>query len=261
MRLLIKLRKNTKPCKSYLEAQWVDFYLHKISSYEQNRMIEHRKACKACQAISEEWARIPLIQAGSSVQIELQGAKASLHTHYQESYQKQLHKQKRLKKQRFNRYMMSGAAIALLFIGLAILQQSIALKSKPSYEIANEYIRMQSPQAVSFIQAAQPLPFSFELASHAWNNGYVWINSNEKELYVWLEHIYQPAEHDFQVWTLSKAGVESIGLIEQIGLQGHLHVKDDRIADLEQLQVSIEPLGGSKYPSKQAAIIFKQSLH
>lgn len=80
-------------------------------------------------------------------------------------------------------------------------------------------------------------------------NGEVWLNAETEELFIVLQNLSWSYEQDYQAWLMGDQRFINIGLLEHQNGLGHLYRKMKEIKGAEFIRVSIEPKGGSMYPT------------
>jgi len=85
-------------------------------------------------------------------------------------------------------------------------------------------------------------------------SGEVWINARSGEMLLILNGLGPLYESEYQVWGLREDWLYSYGLLTSHDGIGYLYIQKQRWDEPEQIIVSVEPKGGSRYPTGPEAI-------
>lgn len=79
--------------------------------------------------------------------------------------------------------------------------------------------------------------------------GHLWRNDRTRELLIIMEEILHTEQADFQVWLKERQSALNLGLLMKEKRGGHLYYHGDYSGDSEILTISLEPKGGSPFPT------------
>nr|WP_277603104.1 anti-sigma factor [Brevibacillus sp. SYP-B805] len=87
--------------------------------------------------------------------------------------------------------------------------------------------------------------------------GYVWTNDESNEMFILTEGLEKLAEKDYQVWFVAGHTRSNVGVLQWRGRMAHLYFHGMEMRRVENIAVSIEPKGGSLFPTGPDAIVVK----
>jgi len=90
------------------------------------------------------------------------------------------------------------------------------------------------------------------IASQA--RGFAWVNKQGGEMLILIEGLHPMENRDYQVWFIWDAKHSNIGLLRWNNGKAHLHYRGQEVRNAIDLVVSLEPKGGSWYPTGPDAV-------
>jgi len=267
---VIHERSNQRYCTSgYIEEEWVDFVLGNLSHTKRQQLESHLESCAACRQQMEEWSAIlaaepmPSVSSSSSdlyaidkkhVIADLPDQKHLLSLQRTVKQQaRKLHLKRKLKE---HKYIIAGAAAALLLLSITLKPLNDKLVT-PGY--VDDYVLHYEPGAASFVNAKESARYRVESAEGQSGSGYIWMKEDWSEVFLWLENLPVIDRQDYQAWAVSGEVANSLGIIQTVGSEGHLYIQTPYHQPTDFISITVEPKGGSLVPtSKQIVLIVRQ---
>lgn len=268
-------RSNQLYCTSgYMEEEWVDFVLGKLSHAKRQQLESHLESCAVCRQQMEEWSAIltakeHMLDAtgqeqvssfyknereASTVDAVMPEQKYLLSLQRMVKRQARMHQLKRKLKEQ--KYILAGAAAALLLLAITLKPLNDKLVT-PAH--VDDYVLHYEPNAASFVNAVDSARYRVETAEGQTGSGYIWLKEDWSEVFLWLENLPVIERQDYQAWAVSGEVTNSLGIIQTVGSEGHLYIQTPYQHPTDFISITVEPKGGSLVPtSKQIVLIVKQ---
>jgi hypothetical protein len=247
-----------KPCLT--DEMIIDMVLNQQTLDQVEQAKAHIDLCPHCQRRYEEWQRL----LGDS-------------TNEQMPWRYTSHKlKKRLKEKIFpsqdKKTVISRPAIMLLSVSLILCLTLLAgvwpfadpfTEKSPesptrqtSTDLTHDSQFLMNPQTIHYrIQHTVSLPVEGHQLPLRIVNGNLWIDHRGQELFLVLEGLEPLPENDYQVWVITQKMANNAGLFNHNDSSAFLYWRNEQPAEIEMIRVSIEPKGGSFYPSGPEALL------
>lgn len=234
-------------CKQ-LEMDIVDDILGNLPSDRSRSLHRHLTECRACQKLYVEWRE--LLKDDISAE-----PSARLYKHLKTNFLCHHFKRKFLRPAT----IWGAASVALvltLMLALITIQSKQPLDPLKQLPMAAENI---PPFVIDNTETVQYLidPQEGQLASI---NGIIWVNSHLDEIYCYVQNLEYNACYDYQIWLIKPIKREIGGLLQIMDEYGELHLNQRNIQEIQQISISLEPKGGSLYPTTGDTILVDFNL-
>lgn len=249
----------TKPCLS--DEILIDKVLSNLSKEQEQGIRAHLDHCLHCQSRLEEWQHLLIKGEPQTVSWRYTAPKLK----------------KRLKKYLFStsNHKLPWGKPALLLLSVSLLfcltlltgiwssPTPINLEDRHSPSgtpLAHDSHFLMNPQTTHYrFQHTFVLPVEeYRLPSTVQGN--LWVDHKGQKLFLVLEGLSYLPEKDYQVWVITRKVANNAGLVKHNDSNAFLYWYSEEPTEIEMIRVSIEPKGGSIYPTGPEAftIFLKQ---
>jgi len=231
-----------KECKQF-EIEIVDEILGNLPSNSSRALQNHLDRCRSCRKLYGEWLKI--LKDGMNVE-----PSAFLYKRLKNSFLR-LQIRRRLLCPATLLSAASVAVIAVFILAISAIQSNKPLESWKQLPVASEEIPsfvMNDAKTVQYLIEPQ----NGRLGSA---NGIIWVNGQRDEVYCYMQNLENNAEHDYQIWLVKPVKKENGGLLRVIDGHGQLYLQQRNIREVEQISLSLEPKGGSLYPTSEDIVL------
>jgi anti-sigma-K factor RskA len=246
-------------CKrQYREEDWIDWLLGNKPQLERSVMADHLARCRKCRETAEQWRPLllgnggaPHKEAAEPAVFPSESVRRSIRSHV-----KKRALRNRLKEGLTRRSKWAAAAAACMVLALCVagLYRTV---HEPGEE-RDLYVAEHEPIAVPFMKDPTTASFRVEPFNDELGEGYVWFNDNSKEMLVLLEGVLPSEGHVLQVWAVDRSGHANLGLLRHDeARRAHFYFKGEALAKADNIALTVEPMGGSRYPTSPDAFLIR----
>jgi anti-sigma-K factor RskA len=221
----------------YREEDFVDYLLEKIDTEKCNAIKEHILECEDCYAKVKEW-NILLINDPAT-----QPSKA---------FKKRL-KAEVIGRKNKRKFYFPGIVFASCIV---ILMASIMLSPLNNQVNETAYVHQHFNQtAQDIIANPDAQKFHIKQVKNQQNIiGNVWVDNHANEMFMEVEGITPINERDYQIWLVHSNNTLDSEILRIQNGKVYLYYKGPQGKNIKLIKVSIEPVGGSKYPTGPDAL-------
>ena len=147
--------------------------------------------------------------------------------------------------------MASVAVIAMFILAITAIKSNEPIKSWEQLPVALEDIPsfvMDDAKTVQY----QVEPRNGQLSSVS---GIIWVNGHRDEVFCYVQNLKNNADHDYQIWLVKPVKKENGGLLRVMDGYGHLYLQQRNILEVRQISLSLEPKGGSSFPTTEDIVL------
>jgi anti-sigma-K factor RskA len=225
----------------WLEEDAVDFAQGRLTEGKRHAYREHLGECERCASLVAEWRTIlgekdtrlvppPRVKRRLLRRYRLMAALAFVSRSFRPAF-------------------AIPAAIAVASLLLAVTMVPEATQDQQlREELFNQNAMVNHPQTIMH----QVVPVASTPIK-----GYVWTNDESNEMFILTEGLEKLAEKDYQVWFVAGHTRSNVGVLQWRGQMAHLYFHGMEMRRVENIAVSIEPKGGSQFPTGPDAIFVK----
>jgi anti-sigma-K factor RskA len=240
---------NPIQCKRF-EVEIVDHLLGNLPLHKAKNLEHHLAECKSCQKLYDEWQQIlnekENINAVPSARL------------YQRLNSARLRRQFKRKLMRPS-FLGGAAALAMvlvLVIGISTLQGKRSLDSWERLPLTSDNIPPFVTNDTQTVQYVIEPRKGYLTDIH----GIIWVNGYRDEAYFFVHNLEKSGDQDYQIWLIKPVTRENGGLLQVKGKYGELYLQQRNIQEVQQISISLEPKGGSLYPTSGDTILVDLNL-
>lgn len=233
---------NPRECKQF-EIEIVDHILGNLPSNRSQALQNHLSWCRSCRKLYEEWLEI--LKDGISVEPSI-----FLYKRLKNSFLRRQIRRKLLCPATIWS-AASVAVIALFVLAITAIQSNKPLESWKQLPVASEDIPsfvMNDAKTVQY----QVQPQNGQLGSA---NGIIWVNDHRDEIFCYMQNLENNAKQDYQLWLVKPVKKENGGLLRVMDGNGQLYLQQRNIQEVQQISLSLEPKGGSPFPTTEDIVL------
>ncbi|NLC10885.1 MAG: anti-sigma factor [Firmicutes bacterium] len=234
------------PCKQF-EIEMVDEILGNLPPHRAQILHDHLAGCRSCQKLYEEWRKILHEVLADELNNE---PSAFLYKRLKKTYRLWSIKRRLFKPATFWK-AASVAVISILIFALSSIQSKKPLESWKQLPIASENI----PSFVINDVNTMEYHINYNKDQCPRVSGIIWINNDRDEVYCFMQNLKNYAENDYQLWLIKPFRRENGGLLQLMDEYGELYLRQRNIQEVQQISISLEPKGGSLYPTTDDIIL------
>ncbi|MEW5920226.1 MAG: anti-sigma factor [Bacillota bacterium] len=228
-------------CKHF-ELEIVDDLLGNLPVIRRKALQYHLAECVPCRKAYEEWRQIlnENISAAPSARLYRRLKNAFLF--------------RQIKRRLLRPSLLRGAvAVAvMLLIGIAASQGKMPLYS---WEQLPPVTARDIPLFVINDPKTVQYPIILQEGQLTGISGIIWVNRHRDEIYCYVYGLENNAGYDYQIWLIKAVQREDGGLLRITGKYGELYLRQRNIHEVLQISISLEPEGGSLYPTAEDTIL------
>lgn len=228
---------NPTQCKHF-EVEIVDDLLGNLPVIRSEALHCHLTHCGPCRKLREEWQQILKENRSATPSPRL----------YRRLKNAFLRRQFKRKLSRPS--LLWGAAAAILIIGIVISQGG-----EPSYSWEQLPTATGIPPFVINNTETVGYPIVPQNGLLTSIKGIIWVNSHHDMIYCYIQGLENNVDYDYQIWLLKPVKKESGGLLRMTDKYGELFLQQRNIQEVLQISISLEPRGGSIYPTTEDTIL------
>ena len=230
------------PCRQF-EIEIVDQIMGNLPLPQSRALQEHLSRCTPCRKLYAEWQELLHDEPEFEPPVRL----------YQRLKIAFLLRQ--LRRRLYRPSILWGAAsaalIGALILGIGTLQRKQPLDSWERLPIAAEQI---PPFVIADAETVR-YPIDPQEGHLTGINGIIWVNGPGDQVYCFVEGLEDYTGHDYQIWLIKTVNRENGGLLRMMGEYGDLLLQQRNIHEVRQISISLEPKGGSLYPTSADTIL------
>jgi hypothetical protein len=229
-------------CRQF-EIEIVDQIMGNLPLPKSRALQKHLDRCWSCRKLYTEWRELLKDDPGLEPPVRL----------YKRLKMAFLLVQ--LKRRLFRPSFLWGTAtaalIGALILGIGTLQRKQTLNAWEQLPIAAEQI----PPFVLDNAETVRYPINPQEGHLTGIHGIIWVNGPGDQVYCFIEGLEQHAGYDYQIWLIKTVKRENGGLLRLMEQYGDLLLQQRNIQEVRQISISLEPKGGSLYPTSADTIL------
>lgn len=237
-----------KPCLS--DEILIDKVLHKLSEEREQTVLEHLPHCPSCQRRLKEWQM--LLHEKKPRFVPWRYTAPKLKKRLRNYLFSAPHKRVFSGKPAFLLMAVTLLFCATLFFGLwsapgpAPDEGTATADSHLTY--ASHFL--MDPQTAHYrIEQTVLLPVDEERLPMSRIDGNLWVDHTGRQIFLALEGLHHLPEKDYQVWVITEQVANNAGLVKLMDSNAFLYWNSQEPTEIEMIRISIEPKGGSLYPT------------
>ncbi len=233
---------NPTQCRQF-EIEIVDDILGNLPSIRSQALQEHLAECGSCRKLYAEWHNI--LEDDSNVEP----------TVYLYRRLKNRILRRQVKRKLLNPAVLWSTAsiivIGMFILAVTTIQSRLPLDSWERLPIATEDI----PSFVTDDKKTVQYMINPQKGQLSGINGIIWVNGRRDEVYCYMQNVENNAGYDYQIWLVKPVKKENGGLLRVMEQYGELYLQQRNIQEVQQISISLEPKGGSLFPTTDDTIL------
>lgn len=214
----------------------IDDVLHKLPPEQAQQLHAHIRTCNQCLRHYEKWQT--LLNTEPNTSYELNGLKQRL-----------MHSVSRIDKREKtdapkSKKMLVGFSLATIATAALLFLQ---LQPIPQNDITT--IQDDSVEEATFIHDSHTIHYDVTPVMKSNVRGRVWVNDLTKEMLIRIEGLTPMVHKDYQMWFIDSDQQLHGKVLELQNGKAVLYLNGDGIEHIRHVRTSVEPKGGSPFPT------------
>lgn len=223
------------------EAEAVDFVLGSLPGNRSRRLKEHLRECEKCRIRVEYWREC---LSGHEDTVPPPELKQRLRNRWM-----------RWKKHRPFR-PSPGFLMPVLGIVFVLLAAGGLLKAQlHDIQYPSRSEGMENTEVLDMIRHPQAVRYQVEPADLWEVEGSVWIKGDSREMLLMVRGLQAMENLDYQAWLVRRDARWNGGIVHLEDDRGMLYFQGDPVNQAENIEVRLEPKGGSRVPTGPKAVL------
>lgn len=226
-----------------LDEHWqdeslIDDVLHKLSPEQAQQLHAHLRKCDQCAGRHEEWQTILNREPDTS---------------YNHNVLKQrlMHSAARFNEDGKERVAARRTKRRLVGFSMATIAAVVFLLFQLQPTAQNDFTTVQDDpaEAVAFIHDAHTVQYDVIPVMAMDIRGEVWVNDMTKEMLIRIEGLTPMVHKDYQMWFVDSDNQLHSKVLKLQNGKAVLYLNGDGIEHIRHVRTSLEPKGGSAFPT------------
>ncbi|MBO8171770.1 MAG: anti-sigma factor [Bacillaceae bacterium] len=229
---------NKQPC-TWSEQDIIDFILRKLPADRFRQLETHLPECDVCRERHQEW--LTMLQPAEEIAMPSPRLKRKL--------KRRFLLQKWFSHWRRPSFIIPAVSLAVIVLIMPVLKPFQPEPDRPLASFQNGEVLQDN---MTLVMDPHTVQYEVMTLDTPEARGYVWVNPETGELLFLVKGINPPVEKDYQVWFITDDHRNiraNAGLLNTTNDMAHLYFRGTEVSRAVHIAVSLEPKGGSDYPT------------